>query len=135
MGKRTITTTLFKVGEPNLNNMIYSEEMAEAVLKAGKDVMHGMLGSIGDNGGAVNLSKVTHVVDKIYREGDDVKAEIEILNHQNADTLQKLYDAGLVEFKPEGIGEINESREMINYKMLGVSAIKKSDREDNERDN
>lgn len=79
----------------NINNRIYSSSLWEKVLNEDrvKDMLEArrMLGEVEHpTDSTTNLSRVSHIVTKLYREGNDIIGEAEILNTPSGLIIQEL---------------------------------------------
>lgn len=92
------TKVAFTVGEVDRGGRVFTREALEqAVESYQEDVKHGghgyLVRDVGDQ--LLSLQNVTHYVEALYFEGDEVKADITILDTNKGHTLQEMLEAGI----------------------------------------
>jgi len=90
-----IKTKLCTIGEPNINGLIYSKEMVESILKTDPKKLIGTIGSMNDTQ-PIEMEEVSHKVNNIYKEGNDVYAELEVIDTNYGDILKQLIEKNCI---------------------------------------
>ena len=73
------------------------------------------------------VTDVSHLVNKIYLEGEFVKADISLLNTPNGEMVKDMLEKGQVVLRTSGIGTQNENGTIENYKITSCNFIPKSE--------
>lgn len=136
----TITATIITLDTPTKNGRIYTKEVMEkAVNEYNKSIAERKaLGEIYVKGSdrvydtTVDLSNVSHIVDKLEIVDDKVIAEMTVLNTPRGDDLIKLHNNELIAFRPRGTGELTSNaaegnNTVSNYTMISIDAMLKTD--------
>ncbi len=84
-----------------------------------------LLGEIGipsTSGVAVALDRISHEVDSIFIEGDNVMATINVLDTPMGDVLKTLLtlEPRSVGLAPRGLGTVDEDGNIDDYKLITV---------------
>lgn len=91
------TKVAFTVGEVDRSGRVFTREALEqAVESYQEDIKHGghgyLVSDVGDQ--LLSLQNVTHYVESLYFEGDEVKADITILDTHKGHILQEMIENG-----------------------------------------
>ena len=126
MSKKTVC--LLVVGEANINGNIYTQEMADSIIRSVEErgYWYGKKGSLSeeDFGSGIVINDITHKVNKVWMEGKKVMAEVESESTPKGKEFEKEMDD--YKFKAEGTGNIDSStNKMYNFKLVAINAIKK----------
>jgi hypothetical protein len=126
-----IKTVLLKIGEKNLNERIYTEEAVNEMVNQFMEkrntngVFFGQMGFPEDM--EVNLSKVSHNVERIWVENNTLYGEINILDTPKGKELKNIMseiDNSIV-FRSRSIGTVNEDGTVNIQKIISFDAIPK----------
>ncbi len=127
------------LGVPNKNGRLYTHDViskAVAVYTAkinGLDhnaKFGGFMGELDKSTGMLDLSKITHFVESIRIEGDEVIAKIQVLNTRHGQILQGMLDQDDVEFRTGGHCDYAPRTAsgiltVRNFTLLGIHALPK----------
>lgn len=126
-----ITTELLKIGEKNLNGRIYTEEAVNEMvnqftwIRNTNGVFFGQMGFPEDLD--VNLSKVSHSVERIWVENNTLYGEIRILDTPEGNKIRDIMaevDRSVV-FRSRSTGSVNEDGTVNIEKLISFDAIPK----------
>lgn len=109
----------------NMNNRVYPREvMIKAINEFNSRGAKTNLGCIEMNtsGAEIKFNKVSHVVDKLYLEGDNIYADITPLDTPNGRILKSLKN---INFRTRGVGNGHYDENQIftvgeNYKLISI---------------
>lgn len=121
-GYMRVSGVFQKVDTRNANGRIYSSELWEKVLNDGrtKDLVESrrMLGEVEHPTDSVtNLARVSHIVTKVYRKGNIIIGEAEILNTPSGMIIQELIRRGVpvgISSRGRGTSVQKEGVEYVN---------------------
>lgn len=99
-GRMTVRGVFQRADTKNANGRIYSSSLWERVLNDPKlnEALEGrrMLGEVEHpKEGATSLNRVSHIVTKIERKGDEIIGEAEVLNTPSGQIIQELFRSGV----------------------------------------
>ena len=124
---------VIKLDIPNKNNRVYPKTVMEKAIEqyqnqiekglaigviAEYDIMHGYCGT--------DLSKASHIVEKLKIENDNLVAEIRILDTPYGQKLLKMFETKEIVFRPRGIGQVHTIdgiHTIYDYKLISVDAL------------
>lgn len=120
---------ILEADKPNKNGRVYPREVLQAAL-ANIDQNRPLLGQIdADPTGKLDLDKVSHLVTNLRLEGNDLTAEIQILETPKGKELQKMLKEAV--FRPSGEGQVHDNPDgthvVYDYNITAVNAILKKD--------
>lgn len=117
-----MNVTLMKAGVVGDNGYMYTQEVLESIA----DSMNGELVLVAlseDKTATLNLMDVAANVTKLWIEGDELKATIDVLETRKGVILKDiLHD---VVFRPRGEGLLEDGVVQLDYKLICVDAILK----------
>ena len=106
---------LQKADTRNQNNRIYEKKILDREIQSYAKAVSGSraVGTLDHEDSAViNLENVSHIVRKIWWEGNDVKGDIEILNTPKGKIAQDLLEGGVqIGISSRGVGEVQKTNE------------------------
>lgn len=120
---------ILEADTPTKTGRVYPREVLQAAL-ANLDQKRPLLGQVdADPNGRLELDKVSHLVTDIRLEGNDLTAEIQILETPKGKELQKLLKEAV--FRPSGEGHVHENPDgthvVYDYNITAINAILKKD--------
>lgn len=72
----------------------------------------------------VDLNEPSHRIKSFEIQNDEfLVAEIEIIDTPSGHALARMWDQGLIEFRPNGYGVINDDKTITDYSIENVSAV------------
>ena len=127
-----INNTVIKVDTPNANGRTYP--LREVVREAEKiqsliDGQSTLLGGNGDNSiytHDISMDmNTTHTIEKVWMEGDELKAEIKLLDTPEGIKIKESIEAG-VKFKliPRGTAIVNNNGMVSDYDLITIDIIR-----------
>ena len=113
---------VLKIGVSNGNDRIYTRDAAKEIVAQYKKNLKDnkpMLGELhhpsyadGRSFDAIDLSKASHTIDKVYIKEDIVFADATFLQNQNGKTALSMLEHGFAVMRPRCIGTINANHEV-----------------------
>lgn len=106
-----------KAGEKNHNGRIYERSILEREISKYQDIINDKR-SLGEldhpDSSIINLNNVSHLMTKIWWEGDNVYGTAEILDTPSGRILKALFNSGIsVGISSRGMGSVKENNEGI----------------------
>ena len=86
----------------------------------------GFMGEVDKHSGMIDLARITHRVDGIRIQGDEVIVKIQVLNTRHGQILQGMLDQDDVEFRTSGHCVFEPDMMTVrNFVLLGIHALPK----------
>ena len=124
---------VLKIGVTNGNDRIYTKDTAkEIVTQYKKNIKDNkpMLGELqhpsypdGGSFNVVDLSKVSHTIDKVYIKEDIVFADVTFLQNSNGRTALNMLEHGIAVMRPRCMGTINKDHEVEVSELISFDII------------
>ena len=125
--------TIMRLNTPNRNNRVYPTETFQlAIDEYNKQIVEKRaIGVIGEyetdkDWSGVNLEKASHIVEKLEIVGDEVHADIKVLDTLAGQKLRDLLATTDMTFRPRGEGQIHNTADVYvvsEYKLVSIDAI------------
>ena len=117
-----------ELDRPNPNGRIYSAIETQRAIDEIKDTIDGkrLLGEIGvASDGGVNLDQVSHIIDRLWIENDNLYADATLLETPKGLAAQQLFSQvpQHVRFGIRGFGIVNESSLVTDLTIIAVDVI------------
>lgn len=118
---------------PNKNNRIYPSSLKEQILNDASEEcpIFGKIGMPYDYGEKIKFSDCSHLVTSLFVEGNDLMAEITLLNTEKGNDLIKLLEDGKVCFRTAGFGDVHKDENGVNivenYYLTSINAVLKEE--------
>ena len=128
---KTIKTTVLKVGEPTITGRVYTKKVIKKALAdpytKERLLSHTLFGTFGWGAlaGEIDPAKIAFVVNKLYWYKNELRAVIDILETPFGDTLHILLKNEEIKFTIYGEGQVNENKEVTDYKLYSILATTK----------
>ena len=127
-GKIVLTGVLMRTDERTLSGRVYPKEMMEREIARYKELIEKKqafvtLGS-DPEAAVVQLSKVAGVTNDMDLIDNDIKLQVELLDTPAGKDARALLEHG-VDFRPYGVGSVDENGVVSDYCMVGVSIVAK----------
>jgi hypothetical protein len=123
----TKTFTIETVGVPNGNNRIYTKECIEKAISDARELIESkrFLGELQyvTHSSVVDLRNVSHLVEDLRLEGNELKADIQPLNLAKGIALQSMIEENRVKFVMRGLGTIDKNNVVQDYTLLSIDAV------------
>ena len=124
---------VLKIGVSNGNDRIYTRDAAKVIVAQYKKNLKDnkpMLGELqhpsyadGRSFDAIDLSKASHTIDKVYIKEDIVFADATFLQNQNGKTALSMLEHGFAVMRPRCIGTINANHEVEITSVIAFDII------------
>ena len=124
---------VLKIGVSNGNDRIYTRDAAKEIVAQYKKNLKDnkpMLGELqhpsytdGRSFDAIDLSKASHTIDKVYIKEDIVFADATFLQNQNGKTALSMLEHGFAVMRPRCIGTINANHEVEITSVIAFDII------------
>jgi len=128
----TIEVPVLYANIKNLSGRVYSLDnlksiISQSALKIENKCFVGEMGHSEFSG--VSLSRVSHIIDKMWIDGDVLMAKITTSETENGLALASLINnLGGVVFRPKGVGTLNPDGSISDdYMIVSINAITKED--------
>jgi hypothetical protein len=109
---------------PLSNGLIYPQDEVERVLDNTNLPLLGRLGC--PEVMTLNLADAAFTIDKLMIENGSLYGELNILDTPKGRILKEVFDVDNNDFRTIGIGTLDESNTVSNYKILGAFVVPKS---------
>lgn len=126
-----LQTPLLYYDVENLNGRIYPKKVVEEIVENFQKE-EPLIGQFGypseDTFGKIDLEHASHEIVDIYINEDKkaLMGMVKILHTPMGDVVTQLLDADKVCFRPRGVGEVNENKEIENYTLITFDAVAKN---------
>jgi len=129
VAKKTFTNVVLTADRPTINGHIYPRDVLEKAVKDAQRQVEGktMFGEMNLAGEKVRLEKASHLVSSLELKGDEVVAEVKILDTEQGQILQELLKNGPPKLYPMGYGRLNEDMTITGYSICSVNVDTKDD--------
>lgn len=121
------TVRLLEIGKPDSNNVIYSKEAIKQLEEKFSEKIDkfNCFGSLGNDSSyfdnCVNLSKVSHSIERVYSDEQFLMADIKILDTPSGKLLQSLKDSAI--FVSSSIGTISNNEVVEIVDVITIDAM------------
>jgi hypothetical protein len=117
-----------ELDRPNTNGRIYTATETQRAIDEIKDKIDGkrLLGEIGvASDGRVDLDQVSHIIDRLWIENDNLYADATLLETPKGLAAQQLFSQvpQHVRFGIRGYGNVNESSLVTDLTIIAVDVI------------
>jgi hypothetical protein len=126
----TVTVSLLKINEMNLNGRIYTKEAAELMIsqfEESRNKIGAFLGELGfpENGDCnINLKNVSHDVQKMWLDGNTVYGTIKILDTPSGKKVTEMLKGDQIVFRSRSTGIIDsDTNEVKITKLFSFDAV------------
>ena len=129
------TLKVITVDTPNHNGRVYPRAEMERAIDKFNDRLpeHPLFGELGYgpalDGTSISLDRVSHKVDKMFIEGDNVMAKITVMDTPMGNILKTLCEEApnAVMLGPRGTGVVDEDGNVSEYTLITVDVIQNQD--------
>ena len=114
--------SVMRMNEPNINGHIYTEDVVRSALKDISE-LYGQLDypDGGDFSGLTPTTLISHVASNFTIEDEALSADIAVLNTPCGKQLADMIS--VIRFAPRGVGIVDRSGNISDYKILAIDAI------------
>jgi hypothetical protein len=124
------TQIIIEINKPDEYGRVWSDKAAEELIRQfeyKRSVLGHSYGELGHNESDIfELWNASHDVIEIAKIDNCVVADVETIPGSKGELLSKLYNLGLIEFKPKCLGNIGPDGEIINLTLVSIDAIPKN---------
>jgi len=118
------TTTLLKADVLNGNDRIYTKESLEIAVDQFKKREFPMMGQLGHSDSQdIDLKKVSHKIVDVFIDGDELKANIMLLETPSGKKVYDMLLNGKLVARPKSAGIVNEKKEVQIKKIFSYDLI------------
>jgi hypothetical protein len=122
---------VLKIGVSNKNGRIYEESVIDSAVfdYNMRNAAHGFTFGVfmddarSDGNGNIDITKITHKTDGVWRQGDKLISKITPLDTPQGKVLQHLLALDLVEFRTAGTCSHLENGCVRNWTLISVNAV------------
>lgn len=123
--------TVLVADKPTKNKHIYPRELLESEVARLQDIIscRALVGQMGyPSDSLIHLDNASHVITKLFMDGDNMIAEIETLHTPNGMILEESLNNDLMALRPYGVGYgvVDENGILTlndSYKMVSISVV------------
>ena len=122
---KIIKTTMIKIGEPNINGLVYSKQAIDNIMETilPKIKNKRALGELDGDGQTVSLDRVSHLVTSIKNTGKEIICEAKTMDVPYGNIANTLLDSGVeLRLAPRGNGNVCDG-EIQNYKLVSIDLV------------
>lgn len=125
MADKIVGAYLLEIGKPTPTGRIYSKEVIEPAIEKFNDLqLKAVVCHPDDSAGGmpVNMSHVSHNVDRVYIEDNIVKMDAHLLATPMGNIVKGLIDGGVhITYYPCGVGRMEEDGNISEYELLKIA--------------